>query len=87
MSPVLSTIWDQISWGDEATNSQFCFWQWLGFEPRPYNFKLLTLNLHDRRDGKRHTIREYEVDTTLTLNSEIDYKHVRPIKILPGSLA
>lgn len=70
---------------NQPNYSQFCVCHWPRFEPKSYNFILLTLNLHDRRDGKRHTIREYEVDTTLTLNSEIDYKHVRPMNILHGS--
>jgi hypothetical protein len=39
-------------------------------------FFLLILSF-SRRDGNKHTIREYEVDTKLTLNSEIDYRKVR----------
>ena len=32
--------------------------------------------LHVKREGKKHTIREYEVDTKLTLSTENDYKKV-----------
>jgi len=37
--------------------------------------------LHVKRDGRRHTIREYEVDTRLTLSTERDYTHVRFVDI------
>lgn len=33
--------------------------------------------LHIKREGRKHTIREYEVDTRLTLSTERDYTHVR----------
>ncbi len=32
--------------------------------------------LHLRREGPVHTIREFEVDTSLTLNNVKDYTHV-----------
>ena len=33
--------------------------------------------LHVNREGAKHSIREYEVNTLLTLDSDKDYTHVR----------